>query len=323
VIATLTTLTLAGAASAGIAQAAGTAPAARTAPAQAKPGAPVSVPVGPRPESITKAWDGTFYVSIQGDGTVGKNDGEIRTFDPATGATTTFVTGLDNPRGLAFTGKFLVVTDTTVIWIIEKSGAKRILAAPANFPHPVAFFNDAAPQTGGQAVYVTEMGGRAFQRDPATGLLWPTESPQALLIPVTSRVYRISVYGKVTEAVTPSRKLLVMNGVTESRQRGHLLAVDMFYGNLVDTDLRTNKKTVIISGLRGADGLAQGHDGSYYVSSFDNGFVYKISRDGETIQPLVQGVGFGSTADLYLDEKGKRVLVPDTLHNAIIIIALP
>lgn len=125
------------------------------------------------------------------------------------------------------------------------------------------------------------------------------------------------------EVVTPSRRLLVMNGVTESIKRGHLLAMDMFYGNLVDTDLRTNRKTIVITGLRGADGLAQGHDGTFYVSSFDNGFLYGISKDGEIITPLLQGIGFGSTADLYLDEKGKRVLVPDTLHGTIITVALP
>jgi len=310
VIAALATLTLAGTGVASAGNPAG------------KADAPVSKPVGPRPESITKGWDGKFFVSIQGDPTLGRNDGEIRTFDPDTGAVSTFVTGLDNPRGLAFTGKFLVVTDTSVVWIIEKSGAKRILAAPANFPHPVAFFNDAAPETGGKAVYVTEMGGRTFQRDPSTGRLWPTDSPQALAIPVTSRVYRISIYGQVTEVVTPSRKLLIMNGVTEANRHGHLLAVDMFYGNLVDVDLHSNKKNIIVTGLRAADGLAQAHDGSYYVSSFDNGIVYHVDRDGENIQVLIQDVGFSSTADLYLDEQAKRVLVPDTLHNAIIVISL-
>ena len=89
-----------------------------------QPAAPVTLPVGPRPESITKGWDGRFYVSIQGAPDLGLNDGEIRTFDPDTGAVTTFVTGLDNPRGLAFTGKLLVVTDTTVVWIIDRTGGK-------------------------------------------------------------------------------------------------------------------------------------------------------------------------------------------------------
>jgi gluconolactonase len=283
-------------------------------------GPAVSVPVGPRPESITKAWGGRFYVSIQGAPDLGLNDGEIRTFDPATGATTTFVKGLDNPRGLAFTGRYLVVTDTTVVWIIDKAGNKRILAGPAAFPHPTAFFNDAAPARDGQSVYVTEMGARTLQRDP-NGFLWPTDSPQALAIPAQARVYRISLSGKVTEVVTPSRKALVLNGVIESRP-GHLIVGDMFYGNIVDVDLRTHVKSVIGSGFRAADGIAQGHDGTIYVASFDNGVVWSMDRDGENPKILLQDVGRSSTADLMLDEPNKRLLVPDTLHGAIIVLPL-
>jgi sugar lactone lactonase YvrE len=285
------------------------------------PAAPVTLPVGPRPESITKGWDGRFFVSVQGAPALGLNDGEIRTFDPATGATTTFVTGLDNPRGLAFTGKYLVVTDTTVVWIIERSGAKRILADPSAFPHPVAFFNDAAPESGGKAVYVSEMGHRELMRDP-TGQLWPSFSPQGVAIPPASRIYRITLTGQVTEAVTPSRKVLVMNGVTEANTRGHLLCAEFFYGNVVDVDLRTNHKTIVATGFRAMDGLEQGRDGTIYASSFDNGMVFKMDSNGENPQVLLQDVGFQTTADFFLDEKGKRLLVPDTLHGTIIIVSL-
>jgi len=70
----------------------------------------VTVAVGPRPESITKAWGGKFYVSIQGpSGALGVFDGEVRQIDIQTGVVTPFVTGLENPRGLAFTGEFLRV----------------------------------------------------------------------------------------------------------------------------------------------------------------------------------------------------------------------
>jgi sugar lactone lactonase YvrE len=217
-----------------------------------------------------------------------------------------------------------VVTDTTVVKIIDRSGTVNVLAGPSAFPHPTAFFNDATPEEGGRAVYVTEMGGRGFMRDPATGFLWPTDSPQAPTIPVTSRVYRISMTGQVTEAVTPSRKLLVMNGVIENRrERHHLLAVEMFYGNIVDVDLRTNRKTIIGTGFRAGDGLAQGQDGTIYVSSFDDGMVWKVDADGENPQILLQGVGRSSTADLCLDEQKKRLLVPDTLHNAVIVLPMP
>jgi sugar lactone lactonase YvrE len=215
------------------------------------------------------------------------------------------------------------VTDTTVVWIIERSGAKRILAGPSAFPHPTAFFNDAAPEEGGRAVYVSEMGARTLMRDP-NGFLWPTDSPQALAIPDQSRVYRISVagdVGKVTEVVTPSRKVLVMNGVTQGRDRDHLLVGEFFYGNLVEVDLRTNRKNIVATGFRGADGVEQGRDGTIYVSSFDNGAVWRMDPDGENPRVLLHDVGRQSTADFYLDERAKRLLVPDTLHGTIIIVA--
>jgi hypothetical protein len=34
-------------------------------------------------------------------------------------------------------------------------------------------------------------------------------------------------------------------------------------------------------------------------------------------------VGRSSTADLCLDEQKKRLLVPDTLHNAVIVLPMP
>jgi sugar lactone lactonase YvrE len=283
------------------------------------PTGPVVLPVGPRPESVTKGFDGKFFVSVQGAPALGLNDGEIRTLDPKTGAVSTFVTGLDNPRGLAFTGRYLVVTDTTVIWIIDRSGAKRILAAPADFPHPVAFFNDAVSEPGGRAVYVTEMGARTLMRDPA-GILWPVDSPQALAIPAMSRVYRITVAGKVSEAVTPSRKVMVMNGVAQANRHGHLLCAEFFYGSVVDVDLSNNRKTIVATGLRAMDGIEQADNGTIFTSSFDNGAVYRVDADGENPRILLQDVGFQTTADFYLDERNKRLLVADTLHGTVIIV---
>jgi hypothetical protein len=158
-------------------------------------------------------------------------------------------------------------------------------------------------------------------RDPATGLLWPTDSPQALNIPVTSRVYRITLDGKVSDAVTPSRRNLVMNGVIQT-SRHHLMVVDMFYGNVTDVDLRDNRKTIIGTGFRAADGVDQSRNGTIFVSSFDDGAVWSMDRDGENPQLLLQGLGRSSTADLMLDEHGKRLLVADTSHGTVIIIPL-
>src|SRR5262245_36633220 len=102
------------------------------------------VPVGPRPESITRAWGDRFYVSIQGpSGALGVFDGEVRQVDLATGTVVPFVDGLENPRGLAFTGEFLIAADQQKIYKIDEAGNKTILAEAAQFPFPAVFFNDA------------------------------------------------------------------------------------------------------------------------------------------------------------------------------------
>src|SRR5688572_28743005 len=88
-----------------------------------------SVVVGPRPESITKAWNNKFYVSIQGhSGALGTFDGEVREVNLTTGVVTPFAHGMENPRGLAFTCGFLIAADQTKIYKIDQSGNKSVLA---------------------------------------------------------------------------------------------------------------------------------------------------------------------------------------------------
>lgn len=291
-----------------------------------------------RPESITKAWGGKYYVSIQNTGDAVATDGEIVQVDIATGVVTAFVgpgNGLRNPRGLAFTGEFLVVTDTDKVWKITQAGQVTPLAT--SFPFPPVFFNDAAPETGGKAVFITEMGpGRAVQRDPA-GFLWPTDSFQAEAIPTAARVYRITLDGKVTNVFTPTRKILVTNGLTERKVgadgkgggegHDHLLVLDFFHGNVVDVDTKKDTKSVVAAALfRGCDGIEQATDGTIFVTSFENGRVWRMDRNGENVVKLFDvftdlGIVARQTmADLALDEAAGELYVPDTLHSTIVVL---
>jgi hypothetical protein len=266
------------------------------------------LPVGPRPESVTRAWGDKLYVSIQGP-TNGPGDGEIRVIDGD--QVKTFVSGLDEPKGLAFTGKYLVVTDLKRVWIMDEAGNKAVLADEIAFPFPIAFLNDAAPEMGGQAVYVTEMGGRTKIRD-ASGALLPLDSPLIANIPVTSRVYRISLDGVVTEAASPSVETLILNGVTLAKEGDRLLAGEFFYGNITEIKLNVDEKRVIATGFRGADGIAEDHKGDIYVSSFEQGMVWKMDRDGQNVRVLLDGQGPKSTADFFLDEKAGLLIQPST-----------
>jgi sugar lactone lactonase YvrE len=283
---------------------------------------------GTRPESVTRGFGGKFYVSLQNTGAfnTGVFDGEVRAIDPNTMAVTSFVAPgvLENPRGITFTGRHLVVTDTVRVWKIDEAGHATLLADASAFPNPIAFLNDAAADPDGRSVVVTEMGSRTIIRDPANGNhLWPTDSAQAHAVPATSRAYRISMHdGKVTEVITPSRKVLIMNGVAFSRRTHRMIVGEFFYGNVVDVKQhrKHEKKRIIATPFRGADGIEQAKDGTILVSSFEQGMVWKMDKNGENLQLLLSGQGFQSTADFALDESARQILLANTLAGTVIVL---
>jgi sugar lactone lactonase YvrE len=284
-----------------------------------------SVAVGPRPESITKAWNNKFYVSIQGpSGNLGVFDGEVREVNLTTGVVTPFVVNLENPRGLAFTGGFLVVADQQKIFKISQSGQVTLLAQASQFPFPAVFFNDASPATS-NSVYVTEMGRRDIIREPAgspnAGRLIPIDTDDAYAVPATSRVYKITLSGQISNVFAPSRKLLVINGVSLPADGGGLLAVDFFHGNIVRVRVAEDKKEIIATAIRGADGIAQASNGTLFVSSFENGAVWRMDANGENQTRLISGQGFQTTADFYLDEPAQKLYVPQTAAGTVLIVS--
>jgi hypothetical protein len=269
--------------------------------------------VGARPESVTRAWGDKLYVSLQGP-TNGPGDGEVRVI--VNGAAEPFVDGLDEPKGLAFVGGHLVVTDLTRVWIIDEAGGKRVLADASAFPSPIAFLNDAAPDRGGQAVFVTEMGGRTKIRDEA-GLLLPIDSPLVADIPVTSQIFRVSLDGVVTVAASPSPETLIVNGVAVGYMGDRLLAADFFYGNVTEIKLDGDEKRVIATGFRGADGIEQDSKGNIFVSSFEQGTVWRMDGNGGDLKVLVTGFAPKSTADFYLNDKNSELVVPSTVDGTL------
>ena len=273
--------------------------------------------VGQRPESVTRGFGDKLYVSLQNGTDLMAEDGEIKVVDGDN--VSTFVTGFREPKGIAFTGTHLVVTDLTRVWAIDSTGAKKILAEGAAFPYPIAFFNDTAAEPGGKAVFVTEMGQRGKIRDPMTAL-WPLDSPQAAEIMPEARIYRITVpEGQVSVAVDTNPDMLVLNGVT-APAAGRLLIAEFFLGNILEFTGGTMKK--LAGGYRGADGIEQDDQGNIYVSSFEQGRVWKLDRAGQNEQVLLKDRGKGSAADHFLDRAGKRLIIPDTGKGSLIFLTL-
>jgi hypothetical protein len=273
--------------------------------------------VGERPESVARGFGGLLYVSVQNASGMG-DDGEVKVVDGD--KVSTFVGGMKEPKGIALVGDYLIVTDVTKVWKVDSAGTKSVLAEGAAFPSPVVFLNDAAVDPGSQAVFVTEMGQVAKAFNPTTNSLWPTTSSEATQIMPEARVYRITVPGgQVSIAADKSPDMLLLNGVT-SPAAGRLLLAEFFFGNILEQTGTTVK--TLATGYRGADGIEQDAQGNIYVSSYSQGKVWKLDSAGKNEKVILDGRGFGSTADHYLDVANKRLVIPDTGKGSLIFLPI-
>ena len=273
------------------------------------------ISVGTRPESVTRGFGGKYYVTVQNDQKI-PGDGQIKVIDGD--SVTTFAQGLDEPKGIVFTGTHLVCTDLKQVWEIDENGKKEVLANESKFPFPMAYLNDAALGADGKSVLVTEMGSRGNMRDPS-GKLWPLASPQAEAITATGRVYRISLSdGHVTSVFGPSHVVLIPNGVTNHTAE-RMLVADMFNGSIVEVK-DGDAVRILNSGFRGADGLEEDRNGTIYLGSFDQGKVWKFDKEGQN--PRLFADGLKAAADMFLDEDKGIMLLPDTKAGTVLVIPL-
>ena len=146
---------------------------------------PARLEVGERPESITKGFDGDYFVTVmngkeEGDGVVKRIHGS---------KVTVFATGLDEPKGICFVGGYLFTTDLKKVRQIDSEGNVTILADTDDFPLAVSYLNDAAAAPEGDAIYITDMGANTKMfKEP--GALWPIGSNEYKSMPVIGRVYK-------------------------------------------------------------------------------------------------------------------------------------
>jgi DNA-binding beta-propeller fold protein YncE len=256
--------------------------------------------VGVRPESVTRGFGGHLYVTVMngpeaGDGVIKVVKGEV---------VEVFATGFDEPKGIAFTGEYLVTTDLKRVWKIDALGRAVVLADAQDFPQPVSYLNDTAAAADGRSVFVTDMGARDRMNGPDG--LWPLDSAEAAALPAIGRVYQITMSGEVTVAVEANADMPCPNGVAVDSEGG-LLVAEFFRGNILS--VRDGRVRVLARGLRGADGIERGLDGKIYVSSWTQGKVWRLDRMGRN--PAVLADGFQSAADFYLDESAGWLVLPD------------
>ena len=210
------------------------------------------VKIGERPESVTKGFGGKYYITVmnspdtEGDAVIKMLDGD---------KVTVFAKGLNEPKGIAFTGDYLITADQTRVMKIDRKGNVSILVDKKSFPREVSFLNDVAVSHDRKSVFVTDMGAISKMFDPdKERTLWPLKSKQAKELPALGCVYQITLDGKISDAVSSGQKLVPgPNGVGRSGKTGLLLG-DFFTGNIV-RKTKKGKLRVIAEGVRGADAV--------------------------------------------------------------------
>ena len=265
------------------------------------------VKVGVKPESITRGFNGNYYVTVMN----GKEEGDGQIVEISDNGVKGFAQGFDEPKGIVYLDDHLYLSDLTRIWKVNKEGEASVFIQKEDFPKEVLYLNDVAIDAEGEGIYVTDMGATHYMRDE-NNQLWPLDSEQARLVPQLGRIYHVDLSGKVTIAQDTSPLMLNPNGVGIDND-GNIMVGAFFLGNFLvkqDGQLRPLKGQ-----FRGADAVEQDSEGNYYVSSWAAGTVWKI--DGKTEESTVLIDGLKSAADFYLEEENARLLIPDMLEGMI------
>jgi hypothetical protein len=271
-----------------------------------------TIQVGTRPESVTKGFGGHYYVTVMGDQQPGDAVIKVIKADQVE----VFATGMDEPKGIAFVGGFLVTTDLKRVLKIDALGNKAVLAEENDFPKPVSYLNDTAAASDGSGVFVTDMGARDKIMGPDG--LWPLDSPEAKALPAIGRVYHIGLNGRVRLAVDATPPMACPNGVC-APALDSLLIAEFFRGNLLQ--IQNGKLAVLNTGFRGADGIERARTGAIFVSSWTQGKVWRLDESGQNPKVLIEGLQ--SAADFYLDESARLLLVPDMKAGTIVYVPIP
>jgi hypothetical protein len=265
------------------------------------------VEVGVKPESITRGFNGNYYVTIMN----GKEDGDGEVVEISKQGVKVFTKGFDEPKGIVFLEGHLYLSDVTRIWKVDELGNASILVKKEDFPKEVLYLNDVAVDAEGKGIFVVDMGATKYMRDE-NNVLWPLDSEQAKLVPQLGRIYHVDLEGKVSLAQDTSALMLNPNGVGIDNNDNMMVGA-FFLGHFLVT--RDGELTPLKGQFRGADAVEQDSKGNYYVSSWASGTVWKI--DGVTEESRVLIDGLKSAADFYLEEDKGRLLLPDMMAGMI------
>lgn len=274
--------------------------------------------VGKNPESVTRGWGGDLFVSImgeRGDHPDAAIDGAIHRVDADGNVSQFYLGGLQEPKGIVFTGEALITADKTHVWRIDISGHKTLLAGPQQFPQAPVYLNDVALDPQKRGVYVTDMN-NAGQMSGPNGFR-EVDDPVTLSQVPAGRVYHISWDGTVTLAIGDSAHMLHPNG-TFVEPDGRVLAASFFLGHIVAA-YPGEEPNIIATGHRSADGVETDENGNLYVTEVFTGKIWQYPPHGREPILLHQAQ---SAADHFLDKINHQLIVPDSKAGQLVFISL-
>lgn len=274
--------------------------------------------VGKNPESVTRGWGGDLFVSImgeRGDHPDASIDGAIHRVDAEGNVSQFYLGGLQEPKGIVFTGESLVTADKTHVWRIDIAGRKTLLAGPQQFPQAPVYLNDVALDPEYRGVFVTDMN-NAGQMSGPNGFR-SVDDPVTLNQSPGGRVYHISWDGKVTLVIGDSAHMLHPNG-TFVEPDGRVLAASFFLGHIVAAYPGEEPK-IIATGHRSADGVETDDAGNLFLTEVFTGKIWQYPPNGRAPILLHQAQ---SAADHYLDRERNLLIVPDSKAGQLVFIHL-
>lgn len=242
------------------------------------------------PESmIVDPDDGSYFVSnINGDPSVKDGNGYISKIDPlgktviqkfiGTGRTAGM---LNAPKGMLIVGRTLFVADIDTVHGFNKETGRPVVAVDFSDFKP-KFLNDMASDNRGH-IFVSDM--------------------------LTDRIFKINQQKnyEVTD-YTSGAGLGGPNGLLFNPKNGNLMVATFNTGMLLEID-PSGGRHVLKRGLGKLDGIDHDNQLNIYLSSFEKGEIYRITRAGRGALSTLYA-GLANPADISVDRRKRDILVP-------------
>ena len=207
-------------------------------------------------------------------------------------------TRLSAPKGAAVQGNILYVADLNEVQLFELPGGQQ--KASVHIPGST-FLNGITPGAG-DFVYVTDSGLKS--------------GDSGFVASGTDAVYKISADGTV-ETVVKDKDMGRPNGIVTDGS--DLVIVTFGSGEVYRLDSSGKRQAMPTPPKGSLDGVVKLEDDRFLITSWDGAAIYILGKDGEY---TTLADGLDSPADIGLDTKRNRVLIPLFQLDKVILLSL-